>query len=402
MTTTSPTIRDIRPAEFPWFRYDGYTFSLGLTDGENAWLSGHSASEHDPDSGRMVVRGGMADQTRTAYAKIAAILEAADLSWQDVTKVTENVTITGIEAYAEAEQVRRDTLGAHSPVVSTTIVDSLLRPAALIEIEVHATRGGGTALQASSGAGWDRRGVREGHDGEVLLPTILPVDERGEVVHQGDFVGQYAYCLDKADRLLNGVGLSLDAAVSTYDFSTPETREVYRKSHRVRKDRLGGAGVFPGAGGILMSRLHTPEVLVAMEITANRLPLTGVNPGWSRYDTLTYTPGVRAGRTLYMSGFASLDMESQEVLHPGDVVAQAETTYGAIMEVLEAAGGGPENLTGSIEFVSREGLADYRGVAKVRERLLKAPYPASTGAICGGLLRPEFLLEVFPSAVLDG
>jgi enamine deaminase RidA (YjgF/YER057c/UK114 family) len=394
------SITDIRPHRFPWFRYEGYTFSLGLTDGEHAWLSGHSASEYDPDGGRIVVRGGMAEQTRTAYAKIGAILEGADLGFADVTKVTENVTVAGIEEYAEAAEVRMETFGEHRPAVSTVVVDRLLRPAALIEIEVHASRGGGSALRVGDDVSWHRGTVREGHEGEIQLPTLLPVDELGNVVHEGDLVGQYAYCLDRADRLLREVGLSLDNAVTTYDYSTPQTRDVYRRTHRVRQERLGGSGVFPGAGGILMSRLHLPGVLVALDVTASRLPLVEVNPGWSRYATLTYAPGVKAGRTLYMSGFAALDMDTQEALHPGDIVAQAEVTYQAVLQVLAAAGAGPENLTGTIEFVCPEGLPDYRGVAAVRQRLLRPPWPASTGAVCAGLLRPEFLLEVFPTAVL--
>jgi enamine deaminase RidA (YjgF/YER057c/UK114 family) len=395
------SITDIRPHRFPWFRYEGYTFSLGLTDGEQAWLSGHSASEYDPDGGRIVVRGGMAQQARTAYAKVGAILEGADLGFADVTKVTENVTVDGIERYPEAAEVRAEIFGEHRPAVSTVVVDRLLRPAALIEIEVHASRGGGRALRVGDDVGWHRGTVREGRDGEVLLPTLLPLDEQGNVVHEGDLVGQYAYCLDRADRLLREVGLSLDNAVTTYDYSTPQTRDVYRKTHRVRQERLGGGGVFPGAGGILMSRLHAAGVLVALDVTASRLPLTAVNPGWSRYHTLTYAPGVKAGRTLYMSGFAALDMESQQALHPGDVVAQAEVTYEAVLQVLAAAGGGPEDLTSTIEFVCPEGLPSYRGVAAVRQRLLRAPWPASTGAVCAALLRPEFLLEVFPVAVLD-
>ncbi|WP_084518151.1 RidA family protein [Microtetraspora niveoalba] len=385
------TLNAIRPDRFPWFRYDGYSFSLGLTHGEDAWLSGHSASEHDPESGRMVVRGGMTEQTRTAYAKIAAILEAAGLSFADVTHITENVTVAGLERYEEAAAVRAEIFGEHRPAVGTVIVDRLLRPAALIEVEVHAGKGGPAALPG---------GVAEARDGTVFLPTLLPLDEHGDVVHEGDLAGQYAHCLDTADRLLRGAGLSLDAAVTTYDYTTPATRDVYRRTHGVRKERLGGAGVFPGAGGILMSRLHRPGVLVALDVTASRHPLEAVNPGWSRYDTLTYTPGVKAGGMLWMSGFAALDMETQRALHPGDVVAQAEVTYDAILQVLEAAGAGPEHLISTIEFVCPEGLADYRGVAGVRKERLRDPWPASTGAICAGLLRPEFLLEVFPAAVL--
>jgi len=381
----------LQPEPFPWFRYAGYSFSLGLTDGEQAWLSGHSASEHDPGSGRIVVRGGMREQARTAYAKIEAILAAGGLGLGDAVHVTENVTVAGLADYAEAAAVRAEVFGDHRPAVSTVVVERLLRPAALIEVEVRAARGGGTAPAP---------GLREAPDGTVSLPTLLPLDERGDVVADGDLVGQYAHCLDQADELLRAAGLSLDAAVTTYDWTTPATRDVYRRTHRARAERLGGAGVHPGAGGILVSELHRPGVLVALEVTASRHPLTAVNPGWSRYDTLTYSPGVRAGNTLFMSGFAALDMATQEALHPGDVVAQAEATYAAIGEVLAAAGAGPEHLVSTIEFVTPEGLPDYRGVADVRKRRLRAPWPASTGSVCAGLLRPEFLLEVFPLAVL--
>ena len=238
------------------------------------------------------------------------------------------------------------------------------------------------------------------HDGQVVLPTILPVDDTGAVVAPGDFVAQYAWCLDRADVLLREQGLTLAAAVTTFDYSTPATRDVYRRTHRERKDRLGGAGVFPGAGGILMSRLAHPDALVALEVTASRHPLTVVNPGWSRYDTLTYAPGVRAGRTLYMSGFAALDLETQQALHEGDLRAQAEVTYGAVLEVLAAAGAGPEHLTSLVEFVCPDGVPQAAALAEVRRDLLGPDAPAPTTAVCAGLLRPEFLLEVFPTAVV--
>jgi len=249
-------------------------------------------------------------------------------------------------------------------------------------------------------SGWSRRTVVEGHDGSVFLPTLLPIDDEGNVVHEGDFVAQYRYCLERGSDLLGRVGLTLANAVTTYDYSTPETRTIYGKASRVRKELLGGSGVFPGAGGILMSQLHKPGVLVAIDLVASKYPLTAVNPGWSRYDTLSYTPGVIAGKTLYMSGFASLDMETQEAVHPGDIVAQAQTTYEAVVKVLNAAGVGPEALVNTIEYVVPEGLKDYRGVAKVRENIMSKPWPTSTGALCRSLLRPEFLLEVFPLAVL--
>ena len=90
------------------------------------------------------------------------------------------------------------------------------------------------------------------------------------------------------------------------------------------------------------------------------------------------------------------------VLDPdaGDLAAQAERTYGSILELLAHVGGTAEDLIETIEYVPPEGVPDYRAVAEVRGRLLRPPWPASVGAVCGGLLRPEFMLEVLPMAVL--
>jgi len=100
-------------------------------------------------------------------------------------------------------------------------------------------------------------------------------------------------------------------------------------------------------------------------------------------------------------GTTQLDPETERAVHPGDVVAQARFTYERVLQVLEAAGGGPEHLLRTVEYVCPVALADYRGVGGVRKELLRAPWPASTGVVCAALLRPEFLFEVDPTAVLS-
>ena len=55
----------------------------------------------------------------------------------------------------------------------------------------------------------------------------------------------------------------------------------------------------------------------------------------------------------------------------------------------------------TIEYVTPNALGRYRDVAKVREKLLREPWPASTGLICEALLRPEMQIEIDPVAVLD-
>ena len=51
--------------------------------------------------------------------------------------------------------------------------------------------------------------MRTGHDGAVYLPTLLPIDAKGEIVAEGDIVGQYFACLERGAELLELAGLSL-------------------------------------------------------------------------------------------------------------------------------------------------------------------------------------------------
>ena len=375
------TFTAIKPASFPWFDYSRYSFSLGLKTASGAYLSGHTASEHDPLTKRMVVRGSMTDQVRTAYAKIGAILEAAGYGYGDVVRIIEYVKPEGIERYAEAAAVRAEVFGAHQPTVNTVPVKALLRPDAFIEIEVTA----GPAIRESAGV--------------VFLPSVQATDDQGNIIGAGDVVAQTRAVFEKAGKMLTALGLGFSNLVKTLDYITPAALANYKYTGRVRKEHLGP--VYPGAAGILMPRLMHPEALIQYDFTASRETPVAINPGWSRYQKLTYSPAVKAGKMLFMSGQGALDPETERMLFDGDIVAQAEYTYQNILKVLAAAGGGPEHLVKTIEYVTPAGLARYREVAAVRARLLREPFPASTGLVCELLLRPEMLIEVDPLAILD-
>ena len=386
--------RPILPTDFPWFDYSRYTFSLGVTNGDHAYLSGHSASRYDPEADRIVVTGGMEDQARTAYAKIERILDAAGRTFADVVRVVENVTLDGVSSYPEAEAVRAEVFGDHRPAVTTTVVDRLLRPAAWIEIEVTAGPVG-DALDA------DRPAMARARrsDGVVHLSSILPVDVGGEVVGAADLVGQTHAIYERAGEVLAAVGLSWTNVVKTVDVVTPAALGAYKHTGRVRRDHL--VPDYPAATGVLMQRLAHPDALIQVDFTASVHEPQAVNPGWERYAKLTYSPAVRAGGLLFMSGQAALDPPTEQAVHAGDVAAQAEYTYTNILTVLANAGLGPEHLVKTIEYVTPEGLPRYREVAEVRRRLLREPWPASTGLVCAALLRPEFEIEIDPLAVFD-
>jgi enamine deaminase RidA (YjgF/YER057c/UK114 family) len=377
------SVTALKPATFPWLDSSRYSFSLGLKASTGTYLSGTTASEYDPVAKRIVVRGAMTAQVRTTWAKIGAILESGGLSYGDVTCVVEYVKPEGIERYSEAAAVRREVFGEHEPVLHTVPVRALLRPDAFIEIEVTASPSPGTPETS----------------GVVFLPTLQPVDDRGGIVGAGDVVAQARAIFERAGKMLAALGLGFDRVVKTVEHITPSARASYRDTARVRREYLGP--VYPAAVGVLMPRLLHPEALIQCNFIATRDSTVAVNPGWTRYQKLTYGPAVRAGRLLFMSGQGSLDPATDAVLHEGDVVGQAEYIYLNVIQVLAAAGGGPQNLVKTIEYVTPAALARYRDVAKVREKLLREPWPASTGLVCEALLRSEMQIEVDPFAVLD-
>jgi enamine deaminase RidA (YjgF/YER057c/UK114 family) len=383
----------LSPARFPWYDYSRYSFSLGLAAGSGAYLSGHTASEHDPASGRIVVRGGMADQVRTAYAKIAAILEAGGFGLSDVVRIVEYVRPEGIERHAEAAAVRAQVFGAHQPAVYTVPVKSLLRPEAFIEIEVTA---GPDGPIVASGAG--AAPMRES-GGLVFLPSVQPVDEEGGIVGAGDVVAQTRAIFEKAARMLASMGLSMANVVKTNEYLAPAALAALPGTEPVREAFLGP--VYPGAASIVMPRMVHPEAMIQVDFIAARGTPVAVDPGWARYRGLTRSPAVKVGRYLFMSGQGALDPETGGPLFEGDVAAQAEFAYGNVIRILEAAGAGPQHLVKTIEYVTSAGLPRYRGVARVRERLLRQPYPASTGLVCEALPRPGLTFEVDPFAILD-
>jgi enamine deaminase RidA (YjgF/YER057c/UK114 family) len=305
--------------------------------------------------------------------RAAAQLALVD-DWSAVTRIRELVPRDRLDEYPELAQARREATGLWNPTVMTTVVEQLFGEEPLIEISAA---GPGDA---------------------VHLPTILPVDEAGEVVAPGDFRGQYTWCLEQTGRLLEGLGLTLAHLVQTIDFSTPATRDVYRRCGRPRMELLGP--VYPGAAGILVERLPHPDVLVAFEMVASRSLPEAVNPGWTRYETLTYNPAVRAGGVLYGSGFAALDPVTQEAVHAGDAKAQSAFTYGSIAQVLAAAGAGSEHLVQIDEYVTPAGVPDRSAISGGRDAALPGSTAHVTSVGCATLLRPEFLLEAIPTAVL--
>jgi len=392
-------IRALEPTNFPFFDYKRYSFSLGLEAPEGIWLSGHSASRFAADHGDVVVTGDIVAQSRVAYEKIAAILAAAGLSLRDVVRTVDYVTVDGIADYPGTAALRRDLFGPQPPVTSTVVVKRLLRPTALIEIEVVASRGGSTPIDDGAPVDALHRATARRVGDLVYLAAQLPLRPGTAVVAApGNIAGQMRQIYQNAGQLLRAAGLGWDNVVKTVEFLTPAGLPRYKETAGVRREFL--APRYPAATGIIMPRLANPEALVQIDFIASRQPLAVINPGWAHYDKLTYSPAIKAGNLLFFAGHGAINPETNASEHPGDIVAQTRYVYSSLMEVLRAAGAGPEAMVKTVEFLTAAALPRYRETADVRREFFRQPYPTATGIVCEQLVRPEMLIEVDAVAVL--
>lgn len=332
----------------------GPVFTGGLT----------AAASEDPGS-----------QARDVYGRLADLLDREAASG---VCIVEYVADRAAGRYGDIAAVRRAILG-ETAAVQTVVVNGIVPDGPLLTVEALADG----AASAS---------------GVVYLPSLLPLDDSGALVGDGDLVAQTHAVYDRATSLLSALGLSAESIVRTIDFVTPAAVPDYKRTGRVRKERLGP--VYPAAAGIIMRRLLHAGALIQVDVTATRHDPQPVNPGWERYAKLTYSPAVRAGRVLFGSGQAALDPATERAVHAGDVGAQAAYTYANIGRVLEAAGATPGDLTRLVEYVTPAGTRRYADAARARERFLGGTRVAVTTVVCEALLRPEFEIEIDPTAVL--
>ena len=118
--------------------------------------------------------------------------------------------------------------------------------------------------------------------------------------------------------------------------------------------------------------------------------------GWS--DKFTFSPAVRAGNLLFISGMTASDREGR-IVGENDIVRQTEYIYEKMAAVLTAAGADFSNVVETTDYYTDQ--RDYDRTAAVRRKVFGgAPYPAATGVRVAGLIRPGALIEIKAVAVL--
>ena len=116
-------------------------------------------------------------------------------------------------------------------------------------------------------------------------------------------------------------------------------------------------------------------------------------------DRYTFSPALRAGNLLLISGATAAD-DTGQLVGRGDIAAQTRYIYQKMARLLAAASAGFEHVVQTTEFITS--TENYRRTADVRREFFRPPYPTATGVIVAGLLREGALIEISAVAVLPG
>ncbi len=400
----SKNIIEVDPAKFPWLDLKRYTFCMGAENAGILYLSGQTASEFDPAQRRVVCKGDLLDQTRVIYEKLAVVLEAAGMSFQNVVQTVDYIDATALPLYRQTGEIRKQYLG-DTPVGATGIcVERLLRPDALIEVSMVAMMG----TKKSINPGWDRYGQL----------TYVPGVEVENIVWTSGFLGsetvdgQAHYPQDTARQVeltygiigevLAAAGAVPSDVVKTLDYISPQSLLQYPNTAEVRRGFFEGH--YPASTSIPVNRLLRPDGHVEIEAVAVK---GGTReeirvPEWeSNYGNLTQSPAVKKGRLLQISGQSSVDHATGATVGGYDIVAQTEQAYRNIARIMDEGGYSMDDIVNTIEWVAPNGMMDYRKVGEVRRKYFGDRFPSATGVSMHQILgRPEQLIEVTAVAVV--
>jgi aminoacrylate peracid reductase len=136
--------------------------------------------------------------------------------------------------------------------------------------------------------------------------------------------------------------------------------------------------------------LHNTMGSTSSQFTENIMSKEIIVPANSSPPLAPYSPGVRAGETIYVSGCLAMD-KAGNLIGLGDVRAQTRAVLDAIKAIVEEGGGTLADIAYNAIFL--KDLNDYAAMNEVYKTYFPEEPPARY-CIRADLVKPEFLVEI--------
>lgn len=124
-----------------------------------------------------------------------------------------------------------------------------------------------------------------------------------------------------------------------------------------------------------------------------------VSSGSSYEPVIGFSRAVKVGRMIAVSGTAPIGADGKTV-GAGDPAAQTRRCLEIIIAAIEELGGSARDVIRTRTYISR--VEDWEHIGRAHGEFFSDIRPASTMVKVGGLLDPEWLVEIEADAVLPG
>ena len=109
--------------------------------------------------------------------------------------------------------------------------------------------------------------------------------------------------------------------------------------------------------------------------------------------------GVVAANIIFLRGQVAQDLDTTENVAIGDPVGQPHRVMQNIQLLIEEAGGKMEHLAKLVVYLTD--IRHREAVYQTMGEYIKGIHPACTGLVVVALARPEWLVEIDATAVID-
>lgn len=124
-----------------------------------------------------------------------------------------------------------------------------------------------------------------------------------------------------------------------------------------------------------------------------------VSSGSSYEPVIGFSRAVKVGRTIAVSGTAPIGADGKTA-GAGDPAAQTRRCLEIIIAAIEQLGGSARDVIRTRTYITR--VEDWEQIGRAHGEFFADIRPASTMVKVGGLLDPEWLVEIEADAVLPG
>jgi reactive intermediate/imine deaminase len=111
-----------------------------------------------------------------------------------------------------------------------------------------------------------------------------------------------------------------------------------------------------------------------------------------------YSHAIKIDNTVYTSGQVPLDLDGN-IVGEGDFVRQFEQALENMKNVLESADASMSDIVQMVMYITDLSQMQYTG--DVFTKYFQRPYPPSVAVEVNRLGRPEWMIEIIATAVLD-